>query len=159
MHLLKSHPHAATVIEAARKMPNAMGLSISFSYAPEVLDEKVFIRVKSLTSIDLVDSPACNVGMFSAKTERDTTKLMSAYIAAFGLSHYRALYRNCGDADQVFDALERSLYYSNLSIPGYDFSNARRFGPAKPLFGLQRTEASGRQARINACLSSLEKLK
>src|SRR5687767_5799850 len=30
LHLLKSHPRFASIIEAARRMPNAMGLSISF---------------------------------------------------------------------------------------------------------------------------------
>src|SRR5687768_12823951 len=86
LHLFKSHPHFQTVIEVARRMPASMGMSISFKYAPEVIDGETCVRVTQLFSCDLVDSPAANPnGMFSAKRpQRDLTKLAACYLAAFG---------------------------------------------------------------------------
>lgn len=155
LHLFKSHPHFKTIMEVAQRMPQSMGMSISFSYVPEVIGEEVFVRVKSLFSIDLVDSPAANPnGMFSSKSSRDTTKLMAAYLAAFGQEQYSAIARQHGV--NAFDAMERGIYYSNLSIPGYDFSSAKRHGEPVPLFGTRRGEASARQEKINNCLSRLQ---
>jgi hypothetical protein len=66
LHLLKSHPRYDSIVEMAEKMPTACGLSISFSYAPEIKDGATFIRIKKLFSVDLVSDPACNpTGMFS----------------------------------------------------------------------------------------------
>lgn len=76
-YLLKTHPRFASIVELARMKPaSKAGFSISFSYAPEVKDEKVFIRVKTLWSVDLVDSPALNpTGMFNAKHTLPVTPL------------------------------------------------------------------------------------
>jgi hypothetical protein len=156
LHLFKAHPHFQTVIEVARRMPHSMGMSISFSYAPEIINEEVHVRVKSLFSIDLVDSPAANpTGMFSKpKTQCDTTKLAACYLAAFGQDQFNAVVSHHGG--DAYSVMERGLYFSGLTIPNYDFSRAAQFGAPKAAWGTRRGEVAAQQERINNCLQRLK---
>jgi hypothetical protein len=67
LHLIKSHPRFAAIVEVAQMMPAAVGLSIAFSGAHEVQGGTRYARCAELYSVDLVDTPAANPnGLFSA---------------------------------------------------------------------------------------------
>lgn len=158
LQLLREHPAYNFIRELISVQPTTFGLSISFSFSREKINGKDFVRFEDIFSVDIVDRPAANPGgLFSANPiapTRDTTKLMAAYLAAFGQEQYSAIVNRHGP--EAIDRLERGLFYSGLNIPGYDFSNASRHGEAKPPFGFRRIETSERQARIDACLSRLK---
>lgn len=64
LHLLASAPARDFVLEIARTMPTAFGLSISFEGAPD----GNLARCSRLLSVDLVDEPAANPdGLFEEK--------------------------------------------------------------------------------------------
>jgi len=74
LSLLKSNPFTARLLEMAREIPDAFGLSISFGYTAETIDKVKFIRVTELDSCDVVDTPAANPGgLFSALSKSDAT--------------------------------------------------------------------------------------
>lgn len=67
-HLLKSHPQYAHAIELAQKMPDGVGLSVSFTGESEKRNGKTFARCDDLISTDLVANPAANpTGLFAAR--------------------------------------------------------------------------------------------
>jgi hypothetical protein len=75
LHLLKSSSEHAKIIEMAETMPEAFGLSLSFSNHPEEIEGKQFARCAEIYSADLVDSPAANPsGLFSKQNQ---TNIMS----------------------------------------------------------------------------------
>lgn len=157
LHLLKSHPRFASIIEMAKTAPSSVGLSISFSYTPETLEKKTYIRVDQLFSIDLVSNPACNpTGMFSAPTpQKHYDRITAAVFAAFGQDTVRSLTQ--GRAfEKAIENLERYLHFSNIEVPGCSFAHIeKRFGAAKPLWGMRRVEAASQQAKVNAALTRL----
>jgi hypothetical protein len=83
LHLLKSSSEHAKIIEMAETMPEAFGLSLSFSNHPEEIEGKQFSRCAEIYSADLVDSPAANPsGLFSTNTDKTTNiNIMSKAIA------------------------------------------------------------------------------
>lgn len=84
LHLLKTSPHRATVIEMAQTMPEEFGLSISFDGVKKVVDGRKCLRCSELYSVDLVESPAANPG---GLFETQKPMLDSKFIAkALGLS-------------------------------------------------------------------------
>jgi hypothetical protein len=62
-HLLHSHPQTATILEVARRMPDGVGLSVSF-VAPDGATGGL-ARCEELISVDYVTRPAANAGLFS----------------------------------------------------------------------------------------------
>lgn len=73
-HLLKTHPHYATTLEKAQRMPNCFGLSASFVGKEEVRGEQKFARCTELLSVDCVPQPAANpTGLFAAVDTQPTT--------------------------------------------------------------------------------------
>lgn len=75
LHLLKTDENYAKILEMADKMPSQFGLSVSCSMEIETIEEKQFIRVKELSSVDLVDAPAANpTGLFSEKEKAKENK-------------------------------------------------------------------------------------
>lgn len=77
LHLLKSHDSYARIIEMSEMMPDAFGLSISFSGDIEDISGKSFVRVIELYSVDLVTQPAANPsGFFSKGGQVDTAHLI-----------------------------------------------------------------------------------
>lgn len=86
LHLLKSDRYFSKIIEMAEKMPEAFGLSLSFSGVHEKVGSDKFARCSEIYAVDLVDAPAANpTGLFSAKQTPkaitmtlDTVKLAKA---------------------------------------------------------------------------------
>ena len=67
-HLLKTHPHFATTMEKAERMPSCFGLSAAFVGKEEAREGKKFARCAELLSVDCVTQPAANPdGLFEAK--------------------------------------------------------------------------------------------
>jgi hypothetical protein len=67
LHLLKTSPHRAYVLEIAETAPQSFGLSISFSGVSEQRGAVRFARCAEIYSADLVDEPAANPsGLFAA---------------------------------------------------------------------------------------------
>jgi hypothetical protein len=155
LHLFNNQPLSKMVLEVARKSPAALGLSISFSYAPEVVDEEVYVRVKSLSSIDLVDNPAANPnGMFSGGPRNKIMELTAAFIASEGQDGARRI-QNAPEGQRV-DLMERALYFHGCTIPGYSFAHLNaKFGEPPPVRGLRRIETASKQQRISAALTRL----
>ena len=77
LHLLQTHKEYSTIVEMADKMPNAFGLSVSFSGKRVELDGKQYVRTLELYSIDLVDHPAANPsGLFSVDSKPFTKTMI-----------------------------------------------------------------------------------
>lgn len=70
LELMKSDENYDKFLEMADKMPNEFGLSVSTEAKSEEIDGKKFIRFVELESVDLVNNPAANNGLFSAKTKQ-----------------------------------------------------------------------------------------
>lgn len=69
LHLLKSDKYCSKILEMAEKMPEAFGLSLSFSGVHEKIGDSKFARCSEIYAVDLVDSPAANpTGLFSKVT-------------------------------------------------------------------------------------------
>jgi hypothetical protein len=65
LHLVRSHPHAGWILERARVDPGSFGLSHN---ARGDLDERTgeVSRILAVDSVDIVDSPATNKGLFES---------------------------------------------------------------------------------------------
>jgi hypothetical protein len=73
---LKTTPHRSYIMEIAESVPHAIGLSIAFSGATEIVGEKAMARCTEIYSADLVSEPAANpTGLFTAQPERDAPSL------------------------------------------------------------------------------------
>ncbi len=70
LHVLRSHPLAATVLEAAERMPGAFGLSINGEAEDaEVIDGVYTVRkIGLIRSVDLVSKPGSTRGLFEGAT-------------------------------------------------------------------------------------------
>ena len=66
-HILETSNKANFFSELISKLADQIGFSISFQPDQEQVDGGMFARLKELFSIDLVVSPATNVGVFSIK--------------------------------------------------------------------------------------------
>lgn len=73
LHLLKSEPNSAKLLEMAETIPDTFGLSVAFSGPDEVIGGKTYNRCTELYNAALVDVPAANpTGLFSAKVDTAT---------------------------------------------------------------------------------------
>lgn len=70
--LLREHEMFERILEMAKDIPHAFGLSIAFSGQHEVIDKTTFARCAELYSVDLVDDPAANPGGLFAVGTRST---------------------------------------------------------------------------------------
>lgn len=83
LHLLKSHPWFGTVMEAAERNPKRFGLShnadgkVSSQNGKNVVDE-----IEKVRSVDIVQNPATNVGLFESENTMKITvrKLLESKI-------------------------------------------------------------------------------
>lgn len=67
LHILKSHPLAAAVFEAAERNPRLIGLSHNATGDTKRVDGRTFVeRVTSVRSVDLVTDPATTRGLFES---------------------------------------------------------------------------------------------
>lgn len=72
LHLLKSHEETPRILERAREMPTCFGLSVAFKGPPKgvaIGGGKMAARCEKLLSVDLVQRPAANDGLFSSKVD------------------------------------------------------------------------------------------
>ena len=68
LHYLKSHPQAELVAEAAERNPNRIGLSHHAEGTVRMDGSRViFETVERVHSVDLVQTPATNAGLFESK--------------------------------------------------------------------------------------------
>jgi hypothetical protein len=161
LQLIRSHPAYNFIRELIEKQPSTFGLSISFSYVPEKIDNKVFVRVEDLYSVDLVERPACNPGgLFSTGPKpsgfmkQDIAKLTAAFIAIEGPGGARRIQGL--PFEQKVDLMERSVYFNNISIPGYSFEHVQsKWGDRKAAFGLRRIEIAAKQDSVDKALARL----
>ena len=76
LKLLQMSPWFGYLSELIEANPSAFGLSISWDGSVQDIQDKEFIRVSSLFSIDLVSNPAANAsGLFSSKVIRDRKRM------------------------------------------------------------------------------------
>ncbi len=67
LHLLKSTPYRAYVLEIASSIPDTFGLSVAFSGPKQMVDGVACARCTEIYSCDMVTEPAANPsGLFSA---------------------------------------------------------------------------------------------
>jgi hypothetical protein len=86
LHLLKSDENYGKILEMSSKMPEAFGLSVAVDKNYEKQGDKHFLRPTDIYSVDLVEQPAANRGLFSAKPMNDIK------LAADGKTHEK----DCG---------------------------------------------------------------
>lgn len=65
LHLLKTEPNAAKLLEMAEVMPDTFGLSVAFSGVDEIINGETHWRCSEIYNAALVDVPAANAGLFS----------------------------------------------------------------------------------------------
>lgn len=68
LHLLKNSSKYGFILELAAEMPSAFGLSVVVPNETETIDGEKYLRCSEIYSIDLVEAPAANAGLFSSKT-------------------------------------------------------------------------------------------
>jgi hypothetical protein len=98
LHYLKSHPQAELVAEAAERNPNRIGLSHHAEGTVRMDGQRVIVEtVERVHSIDLVQTPATNAGLFESEKQRMTIReaAMAAgeekVLAAEGMGGYADL--------------------------------------------------------------------
>jgi hypothetical protein len=75
LHYLKSHPQAELVAEAAERNPNRIGLSHHAEGTVRMDGQRVIVEtVERVHSIDLVQTPATNAGLFESEKQRMTIR-------------------------------------------------------------------------------------
>jgi hypothetical protein len=75
LHYLKSHPQAELVAEAAERNPNRIGLSHHAEGTVRMDGKQVIVEtVERVHSIDLVQTPATNAGLFESETRMKTIR-------------------------------------------------------------------------------------
>jgi hypothetical protein len=75
LHFLKSHPQADVVAEAAERNPNRLGLSHHAEGAVRMDGASVVVEsVDKVYSVDLVQTPATNAGLFESEGKRMTIR-------------------------------------------------------------------------------------
>ena len=75
LHYLKSHPQADVVAEAAERNPNRLGLSHHAEGAVRMDGTSVVVEsVDKVYSVDLVQTPATNAGLFESEGMRMTIR-------------------------------------------------------------------------------------
>ena len=75
LHLLMSHPAFQFLKELISQQPTTFGLSISFSFVPERIEKKDFVRFEDIYSVDIVDRPAANPGGLFSVGPKSTVRL------------------------------------------------------------------------------------
>lgn len=71
LHLLRTAPDFARILELAATIPDTFGLSISFSGTREKIGDQEFARCTELYSVDIVDEPAANPSGLFSKVDTD----------------------------------------------------------------------------------------
>ena len=72
LHLLRSHPYASAILEAAEKYPSKFGLSHNADVVGFYAGGKSIIEsVEKVRSVDLVQNPATTGGLFESVLEMD----------------------------------------------------------------------------------------
>ena len=71
LHLLKASKSFDFIIEMANTMPSEFGLSVVVPNEKEEKGDKKFLRCSEIFSIDIVEAPAANEGLFSSKSTQD----------------------------------------------------------------------------------------
>ncbi len=95
LHYLKSHPQAELVAEAAERNPNRIGLSHHAEGTVRMDGQRVIVEtVERVHSVDLVQTPATNAGLFDSEGKPMTIReaAMAAgeekVLAAEGMGEY-----------------------------------------------------------------------
>lgn len=95
LHYLKSHPQAELVAEAAERNPNRIGLSHHAEGTVRMDGQRVIVEtVERVHSVDLVQTPATNAGLFESEGKPMTIReaAMAAgeekVLAAEGMGEY-----------------------------------------------------------------------
>jgi predicted regulator of Ras-like GTPase activity (Roadblock/LC7/MglB family) len=106
LHYLKSHPQADVVAEAAERNPNRLGLSHHAEGAVRMDGASVVVEsVDKVYSVDLVQTPATNAGLFESEGKRMTIREAAEMageekvLAAEGMGEYadKPMRENEGD--------------------------------------------------------------
>lgn len=95
LHYLKSHPQAELVAEAAERNPNRIGLSHHAEGTVRMDGQRVIVEtVERVHSVDLVQTPATNAGLFESEgkpmTIREAAEMAGEgkVLAAEGMGEY-----------------------------------------------------------------------
>ena len=105
LHYLKSHPQAELVAEAAERNPNRIGLSHHAEGTVRMDGSRVIVEtVERVHSVDLVQTPATNAGLFESERRMTIREAAMAcgdgkVMAAEGMDAYadRPMKENEGD--------------------------------------------------------------
>ena len=113
LYLLKSDPHFNKILELAKAMPTEFGLSANLGtdWSFEKKDGKNFLRCSGIESIDLVEAPATNDGLFSAKTNELT---MSAIKYVKGDSGDHAKDCDCKECTSKHSKKEMTAMFAKI---------------------------------------------
>lgn len=95
LHYLRSHPQAELVAEAAERNPNRIGLSHHAEGTVRMDGQRVIVEtVERVHSVDLVQTPATNAGLFESEgkpmTIREAAEMAGEgkVLAAEGMGEY-----------------------------------------------------------------------
>lgn len=119
LHYLKSHPQADVVAEAAERNPNRLGLSHHAEGAVRMDGASVVVEsVDRVYSVDLVQTPATNAGLFESEGKRMTIREAAEMageekvLAAEGMGEYADKPMKEGDGD-YFGAMVKEVLDSD----------------------------------------------
>ncbi len=115
LHLLSSSPHRAFILEMAATMPGEFGLSVVIPKEFEKVNGKDCLRCSEIYSIDLVEEPAANAGLFSSQP---TTKNMSSIKYAKGESGDHA--KDCECKECMSASSKKAMTAMFATIVGLD---------------------------------------
>jgi hypothetical protein len=160
LHLIKSHERFRTIVEMAKSIPGAFGLSITFDMGTEEINGTKFLRVNKLYSVDLVSDPAANPGgLFSRPSVLSQVQsifanaagidAIDAFEAAFGSDQLETVARNFGNNEVAIERhCAKALCRHGLSYPG----QCQALDTPLNLTGMARVERGMQQERIDALL-------
>ena len=113
LHYLRSHPQAELVAEAAERNPNRIGLSHHAEGTVRMDGQRVIVEtVERVHSVDLVQTPATNAGLFESEgkpmTIREAAEMAGEekVLAAEGMGEY---------ADKPMKENERDYFSAMVS--------------------------------------------
>jgi hypothetical protein len=147
------------VLELAQKMPSRFGLSVSMPNNHKKINGKTFLRCDELFTVDLVESPAANKGLFSAKptTKTNMSEEIKYKDGDKGEHHEDCECKECLSMSRKEDKKKLSLFetaIARIEAAVTKLSAAPALAPAAPS---AKSEAEIKLAKVEAEMEAIRK--
>lgn len=157
LHLLKSDAHFSKLVDLAKTLPNEFGLSANFDegqFSFEKQGGKNLLRCSGISSMDIVEYPATNAGLFSGKKDEED----GVVYAADGKTHTdKCTCKECMSKSSKTKSMS-ALFAKVVGLPDTATEQEIADALALRLTAAKPADLTGLTAKIEAATLQLSKL-